>query len=142
MVVLARSLADVTRQAKEVSNSEIATLVTGSIEGNSIAQARQLDAWNGHLVALTHEELSLALLQRAATIVPVQRLIEEPLSLQHNGRNLELSAVYMGEDTTSSNAGYFLLISDITDQLKAINQDTRTLLVAGVIGWLAAELYC
>lgn len=140
MVVLARSLADVTRQAKEVSNSEIATLVTGSIEGNSIAQARQLDAWNGHLVALTHEELSLALLQRAATIVPVQRLIEEPLSLQHNGRNLELSAVYMGEDTTSSNAGYFLLISDITDQLKAINQDTRTLLVAGVIGWLAAEL--
>lgn len=140
MVILARSLADVTRQAKEVSNSEIATMVIGSLEASTLAHARQLDAWNGHLVALTHEELSLALLKRVANTAPLQRIVEAPLSLQHNGRNLELSAVYMEEDTTSSNTGYFLLISDITDQMKAINQGTRTLLVVGVIGWLAAEL--
>lgn len=140
MVILARSLADVTRQAKEVSNSEIATLVTGPIEESAIAQGRQLDAWNGHLVALTHETMSLTPLQRAANTAPVERLIEEPLSLQHRGRTLEISAVYMEEDTTSSNTGYFLLISDITEQMNAINKDTRTLLVVGVIGWLAAEL--
>jgi len=140
MVVLSRSLADVTRQAKEVSGSEVALLVTGPAEDNQVTTIRQLPAWNGQLLALTSEEQSLAPLQRAADTVTVRRLIEAPLSLEHNGRHLELSAVRMEEDNERSNIGYFLLISDITEQIKAINQDTRTLLFVGVLGWIAAEL--
>lgn len=140
MVVLSRSLADVTRQAKEVSGSEVALLVTGPAEENQITTTRQLPAWNGQLLALTSEEQSLVPLQRAADAAPVRRLMEAPLSLEHDGRHLELSAVRMEEDNERSNIGYFLLISDITEQIEAINQDTRTLLFVGVLGWIAAEL--
>ncbi len=140
MVVLSRSLADVTRQAKEVSNSEIALLVTGSFNESTVGSSRQLTGWNGHIVALTHEEHSLEPLRHAASNVSVQQLLMSPLRLQHEGRNLELSAVFMEEEYPSSNTGYFLLISDITEQLMAIKHDTRLLLTVGVIGWLAAEL--
>ncbi|OJA05176.1 EAL domain-containing protein [Halomonas sp. QHL1] len=140
MVVLSRALADVTRQAKEVSGSEVALLVTGPAEESRGAAVRQLKAWNGQLLALTSEEQSLVPIQLAAETAPVRRLMEAPLSLEHGGRNLEISAVRMGENNERSNIGYFLLISDITEQIKAINQDTRTLLFVGVLGWIAAEL--
>ena len=140
MVVLSRSLADVTRQAKEVSNSEVALLVTGAIEQSAVTTARRLDAWNGHLIALTNEDGSLAPLQHASAEIPLHRLIDTPLSLEHSGRHLELSAVRMEEDYERSSIGYFLLISDITEQINAINYDTRTLLFVGVLGWIAAEL--
>ena len=140
MVVLSRSLADVTRQAKEVSGSEVALLVTGPTEENQVIATRQLRPWNGQLLALTSEEHSLIPLQQAADRVPVRRLMEAPISLEYDGRHLELCAVRMEEDNQSSNIGYFLLVSDITEQIKAINQDTRTLLFVGVIGWIASEL--
>lgn len=140
MVVLSRSLADVTRQAKEVSNSEVALLVTASLEENAVAASRKLDAWKGHLLALTNEESSLAPLQHASRQIALPRLIDTPLSLDYSGRHLELSAVRMGEDYERSSTGYLLLISDITEQINAINYDTRTLLFVGVLGWIAAEL--
>lgn len=140
MVVLSRSLADVTRQAKEVSGSEIALLVTRSVEDSEITSRRHLQAWNGHLLALTSEEQSLAPLQRVAEVAALSRLVEAPLSLEHAGRHLELSAVRMDGNNESSSSGFFLLISDITEQIGAINQDTRTLLFVGVLGWIAAEL--
>ncbi len=140
VVVLTRSLADVTRKAKEVSGSEVALLIIDEIKERETAEIRHLDAWNGQLVALTRENDSLALLQRAAEAIPVNRLQETPFSLEYDGRSLEFSAVRIDDDTELSNTGYFLLISDITEQIHAIRQDTQTLLVVGVIGWLAAEL--
>ena len=140
MVVLSRSLADVTRQAKEVSGSEVALLVTGSAEDSTETATRQLKAWNGHLLALTSEEQSLAPLKHAAETVSVRRLIEIPLRLEYADRHLEVSAVRMEEENERNSIGYFLLISDITGQIEAINQDTRTLLFVGVLGWIAAEL--
>ncbi|MGQ7261703.1 EAL domain-containing protein [Vreelandella sp. V005] len=140
MVVLSRSLADVTRQAKEVSNSEVALLVTGTLEESAVAASRKLNAWNGRLLALTNEERSLAPLQRASRKIALPRLIDAPLSLDYSGRHLELSAVRMEEDYERSSIGYLLLISDITEQINAINYDTRTLLFVGVLGWIAAEL--
>tara|TARA_R110002049_G_scaffold127807_1_gene284835 strand:- start:780 stop:3620 length:2841 start_codon:yes stop_codon:yes gene_type:complete len=140
MVVLSRSLADVTRQAKEVSGSEVALLVTGAADDSNVTVPRQLKAWNGYLLALTSEEQSLAPLQRAAEAATVDHLIEAPLRFEHTGRYLELSAVRMEESSEQSNSGYFLLISDITEQINAIHNDTRTLLFVGVLGWIAAEL--
>ncbi|WP_410578900.1 cache domain-containing protein, partial [Bacillus sp. SIMBA_026] len=56
MVVLSRSLADVTREAREVSGSEIALMVTGYTGAAPLDVARRLPEWNGHLVALTNRE--------------------------------------------------------------------------------------
>ncbi|RUR29489.1 EAL domain-containing protein [Vreelandella andesensis] len=140
MVVLSRSLADVTRQAKEVSNSEIALMVTGRIAGQTPAEAPLLADWNGHILALTNRDQTLSVLQRASKDVLLNQLVHMPFSLDFMGRYFELSAVYMEEDADWRSTGYLLLISDITPQIAAIRTATNTLLVVGLMGWLAAEL--
>ncbi|WP_372609823.1 EAL domain-containing protein [Halomonas sp.] len=140
LVVLSRSLADVTRQAREVSNAEVALLVTGPLESRDLPKERQLDAWNGYLLAMTRQEESLPLLQRAAVLGPISALLQTPLQLKDQGQHLELSAIRMDEDADRRSTGYFLLISDISTQIQAINEDTRTLLWVGMMGWLTAEL--
>ncbi|MBB3231254.1 bifunctional diguanylate cyclase/phosphodiesterase [Halomonas stenophila] len=140
LVILSRSLADVTRQAKTVSGGEVALLVTGPMEDRGLPQERRLDDWNGQLMALTEQEESLPLLRQASATTSLSGLTDSPFYLQHQGRHLELSASRMEEDKDRRSTGYFLLVSDITDQIQAINHDTRTLLYAGVAGWLAAEL--
>ncbi|WP_280552990.1 EAL domain-containing protein [Halomonas sp. 25-S5] len=140
LVVLSRSLADVTRQAREVSNAEVALLVAGSLDSRDLPEERHLAPWNGYLLALTRQEESLPVLQRAAGLGPVSALLQAPLQLQYQGQYLELSAVRMDEDADRRSTGYFLLISDISAQIQAINEDTRTLLGVGLAGWIAAEL--
>ncbi|ATJ81491.1 EAL domain-containing protein [Halomonas beimenensis] len=140
LVILSRSLADVIRQAKSVSGSEIALLVTGSHEPGDASDARYLDAWNGRLLALTEQDRGPALLRQAAGQVTLSQLTDRPLKLRHEQRILELTAARMEEDRDRRSTGYFLLISDITSQIHAIDRNTRTLLVGGVVGWLAAEL--
>lgn len=140
MVVLSRSLADVTREAKEVSRSEIALMVTGYTGSNDLDASRRLSEWNGHLVALTSREATLPLLERASNTAPIFELADRPLELPYAGRYLEISAVYMQDDADWRSTGYFLLISDVTSQTVAIQKATNTLLLLGVVGWLAAEL--
>ncbi len=140
LVMLSRSLADVTRQAREVSNAEVALLVTGPLESRDLPEERHLDPWNGYLLALTRQEESLPILQRAARDGPISALLQAPLQLQDRGRHLELSAIRMDEDADRRSIGYFLLISDISAQIRAINEDTRILLGVGLAGWIAAEL--
>ena len=140
LVVLSRSLADVTRQAREVSNAEVALLVTGPLDSQSLLEERKLAPWDGYLLALTRQEESLPLLQRASHLSPIGDLLQRPVQLQDGGQHLELSAVRMDEDAGGRGNGYFLLISDISSQIQAINEDTRTLMGVGLTGWLAAEL--
>ncbi|MGM0692722.1 MAG: EAL domain-containing protein [Pseudomonadota bacterium] len=140
LVVLSRALADVTRQAREVSTAEVALLVTGPLESRDLPEERHLEPWNGYLLALTRQEESLPVLQRAAIDNPVSDLLQAPLHLRDQDRHLEISAVRMDEDADRRSTGYFLLISDISAQIRAINEDTRVLLGAGLVGWIAAEL--
>ncbi|MDI5983421.1 EAL domain-containing protein [Halomonas sp. M4R5S39] len=140
-VVLSRSLADVTRQAQQVSGSDVALLVTGPMAADDRLDAeRHLEAWNGYLVALTRKEENLALLRTASQQAAMQDLVQGPLQLRYRGRDIELSAVRMEEDGDRRSTGYFLMASDISSQIGAINQDTRTLMLVGLGGWLAAEL--
>lgn len=139
-VVLSRSLADVTRQAKEVSGSEIALMVTGNHEAQDAFEERYLSAWDGNILALTNQEQMLSLLQYASTKVPIYDLVDAPFSIDYANLYLELSAVYMENDADWRSTSYFLIISDITSQVAAINSATNTLLIVGIVGWAAAEL--
>ncbi|MCH4562279.1 EAL domain-containing protein [Halomonas sp. EGI 63088] len=140
IVILSRSLADVTRQAQQVSGSDVALLVTGAMPDDRGDTERHLKAWNGHLVALTRQEESLSLLRSASQQASMRELLQVPLQFRHRGRDIELSAVRMEEDSDRRSTGYFLMASDITPQIRAIGQDTRTLMLVGLGGWLAAEL--
>ncbi|PMR74440.1 bifunctional diguanylate cyclase/phosphodiesterase [Billgrantia endophytica] len=138
MVMLSRSLADVTRQIHQVSGSDVALMITGTVP--EALPERHVESWNGHLAAMTHQEAYFSLLQAGSERITLNDLLRSPLRLHHDGRDIELSAVHVETDEERRSAGYFLLASDITPQIKAINHDTRTLLIAGIVGWLAAEL--
>ncbi|SFU69666.1 bifunctional diguanylate cyclase/phosphodiesterase [Halomonas korlensis] len=139
-VMLSRSLADVTRQIQQVSDNDVGLLVSSSVAVQSLPEDRYLPAWNGRLLALTRQEDNLPLLHRAAEQLSVSDLERQPQQFSRGDRNIELSAVRMEDDTDQRSTGYLLLIADITSQLNAIQQDTRTLMLAGLGGWLAAEL--
>ncbi len=139
MVMLSRSLADVTRQAQQVSGSEVALFITGSLE-TDVEPERHLPNWNGHLVALTHTNDYLPLLREASRMAMLSDILETSLRLQYAGRDYELSAVRMETDENRRSTGFFLLATDITDQIRTIQQNTRNLLLVGLGGWLAAEL--
>ncbi|MFQ3788920.1 EAL domain-containing protein [Halomonas sp. A29] len=139
MVILSRSLADVTRQAQQVSGSDVALLITGAQEAE-VAPERHLANWNGHLAALTHPDHYLPILQQAARVGTLGQILETPLRLQHGGRDYELSAVRMEAEDGRRSSGFFLLAADISTQIRAIQENTRNLLLVGIGGWLAAEL--
>lgn len=133
MVVLSRSLADVTREAKEVSRSEIALMVTGYTGSNNLDASRRLSEWNGHLVALTSREATLPLLERASNTAPIFELADRPLELPYAGRYLEISAVYMQDDADWRSTGYFLLISDVTSQTVAKRLEAYDMIEQGQV---------
>ncbi len=139
-VILSRSLADVTRQAQQVSESNVALLVVGSPAVPERPAERAIPAWRGQLIAVTQQETYLPLLHSAASRASLHELERQPLRLEHQGRSIELSAVRMDEDEDHRSTGYFLLASDITPQIKAIARDTRMLVAVGLGGWLVAEL--
>jgi len=139
-VILSRSLADVTRQAQQVSESDVALLVVGPMASRDLESERHLAGWRGHLVALTRQEQNLPMLREASQQASIRELVEAPLRLKHRGSDIELSAVRMDEDGDRRTVGYFLMASDITQQIRAIHQDTRNLILVGLGGWLAAEL--
>ncbi|WP_445158455.1 EAL domain-containing protein [Halomonas sp. E14] len=139
LAILSRSLADVTRQVQQVSDSAVALMITGALTEEDMPE-RWLDAWNGRLVAMTRPEEYLALLQQASRMTTLDDLLHAPLQLHFAGRDIELSSVRMTEDEDRRNTGYFLLATDITAQIRAIQHDTRVLLLAGIGGWLAALL--
>ncbi|MDX5378548.1 MAG: EAL domain-containing protein [Halomonas sp.] len=139
MVVLSRSLADVTRQAQQVSGSDVALLITGA-HSTEVASERHLASWNGNLVALTHTSEYLPLLRRAAQQAMLSDILATPLRLRHEGRAYELSAVRMEAEDSRRSTGFFLLAADITSQIRTIQRDTRNLMLVSIGGWLAAEL--
>lgn len=140
VVILSRSLADVMRQAHQIAEGNVALLVTSNLQNSQIPSERQLPRWQGQLVALTEQERSLPVLQRASQVTTLGEITASPSRFKHSGRDMELSAVRMDEDGDRRSTGYVLFTNDITDQIHAIRQDTRTLAMIGIGGWVAAEL--
>lgn len=139
-VILSRSLADVTRQAQQVSESDVALLVVGSPADKELPEERAIPAWRGQLIAMTRQETYLPILKSTASLVSVRELERQALRLGYRGKNIELSAMRMDEDEDRRSTGYFLIATDITPQIQAIAHDTRVLVAVGVVGWLVAEL--
>ncbi|MBZ9559622.1 MULTISPECIES: EAL domain-containing protein [unclassified Modicisalibacter] len=153
VVVLSRSLADLTRYARSMAQSDVALLVAERYSAGLSSAAvtpppttasgvpgeRYLAAWRGSLITLTHQDQNLPILRDAARQAPLSRLTEGPWNFAHRGRTYELAAVPMNDSAEFPSRGYLLLISDITEQVEAIRRDTRHSLTIALLGWLAAE---
>lgn len=139
VTLVSRSLAEVTRQAREVSGSDVALLITGEQALENIDIARSVSAWHGGLATLTNQQQMLPLLHQAAYKTSLESLKDSPIRLRNNERQIELSAIVLQNESDQDENGHFLLMSDITPQIDAINKDTGTILATGLLGWLAAE---
>ena len=140
VVILSRSLADVMRQAHQIAKGDVGLLVTGEMQSSELPAERRLPEWYGQLIALTGQSESLPALHQASRETSLSALTDRPYRFRHAARDIEVSAVRMDEDGDRRSTGYVLFTNDITDQIHAIRQDTRTLAMIGLGGWVAAEL--
>ncbi|MFD2190999.1 EAL domain-containing protein [Pistricoccus aurantiacus] len=139
-VIASRSLIDVIRQTKQVSGSDVALMIADTPTPLGVAPERNIEPWNGHLVALTQYRNTLPILQYAATQTSLERLTSAPLQIAYQQGSYEIMAYRLAAETQIDNQSYLLLISDISTQLAVINRNTRNFLLIAVAGWLAAEL--
>ncbi|MAX33046.1 MAG: GGDEF domain-containing protein [Halomonadaceae bacterium] len=139
VTLVSRSLAEVTRQAREVSGSDVALLITGKNALENLDVTRSVSAWHGGLATLTNQQEMLPLLHQAAYKSSLESLNDSPIILRNNERKIELSSIVLQNESEQYENGHFLLMSDITPQIDAINRDTGTIFATGLLGWLAAE---
>lgn len=137
IVVVSRSLADVTRYIRDSSGSEVALLV----DSNGTPDGRYLSRWEASLVALTHESTLLPFIQSLARRFPFDDAQDRILSYSVDGQDYEISAISLPEaGGYGAKSGYFLLVSDVSSQLDQIDSTTRAILMISLGGWLAAEI--
>ncbi|WP_041717927.1 EAL domain-containing protein [Alkalilimnicola ehrlichii MLHE-1] len=139
MVMLSRSLVDLTRQLHDVSGSDVALLLRGDTMVDQAGDIPRLPEWDAHLLALTRSEVTLPWLQALASEVSMEALVSAPRQIAIDGRELEINAVTLAEHEAPGGSGYLLLITDITRQLDVIQWHTRNLFFMGLAGWLVAE---
>ncbi|WIX32162.1 EAL domain-containing protein [Salinicola sp. JS01] len=137
VVVLSRSLADVTRYVQKSSGSEVALLVR---QAGDADDARFLPRWNTLLTALTHETELLPFIKTLSRQYTWDAIQGRSLSYSRGGRTYELSTIPIaGTDSDDGALGSFLLVSDVTSQMASISSTTNTILLISLGGWLAAE---
>ena len=138
-VVMSRSLADVALHVQEVSGSDVSLLVAGDTRSVDEASNRYLQGWDKTVRLATRQSETLPVLQAAALGAGPEKLGGSRFQLEFGGRQLELAALPLGDNPAAGSAAYMALLSDITDEVSAIRSDTRTIVMVGLVGWLAAE---
>ncbi len=138
VVMVSRSLADVTRYVGSSSGSDVALLVEA--EGDN-DRGRYLDGWRTSLAALTHESVLYPVLSSLSKEIGFDRVKNRIFRDTAGGRRYEISALPIaGSQEGAGHSGYFLLVSDVTEQLAEIEGTTRTILLISLGGWLGAEI--
>ncbi|QEL11923.1 EAL domain-containing protein [Kushneria phosphatilytica] len=144
VVMVSRSLAEVTRYIQLSTGSEIALLVQQSNQLSSdLKNPRFLAGWQSSLLAVTHEQQALPILRAASRQLASMTQWDHAQRLAFEGHHYELTAVSLADRMVGSgpdHGTHFLLISDITDQLIRIHRTTGTALLIALTGWLAAEI--
>ncbi|WP_188113732.1 bifunctional diguanylate cyclase/phosphodiesterase [Salinicola halimionae] len=137
VVMISRSLADITRYLQKSSGSEVALLVGSdkpSLEG------RYLPSWGISLAALTHESTVFPFIQELSRKFSFSETQGKALSYIYDGKKYEISSIALGAGSNDRRPSYFLLISNVTDQLNGILKTTQTILTISLVGWAAAEI--
>ncbi len=140
IVMLSRSLADLTRQLHAVTGNDVALLLRGDERPEGADPERWLENWDGQLQAITRQAQTLPQLHQVAEAVEWSALSREPARFEHGDRTVEVHAIPLTEQTESQSGGHLLLVSDISNQLQAIQAHTRNLFFVALAGWVAAEI--
>ncbi|GGX98332.1 hypothetical protein GCM10007160_27330 [Litchfieldella qijiaojingensis] len=140
VVVISRSLADVIRDVQHITGTDLALFISGNASRADIGPERQIAGWGGWLEAITQVRQSLPVIQEASETLSLSSLEQTPQQITYQDQYYEMAAIDIEQNDSQARQAFFLLMTDITDQIQAIAQDTRTILMYTLAGWLAAEL--
>ncbi len=134
-VLVSRTLAEVARNARMISGSDVALLVAD--QPTPQPEDRFLADWARSVRMLTQEETTMPVLQRASEQMALDDVTRGRQRLDIGGGHFELAALPVAGPATPA---HFLLVTDVSDEVSAIRNETRFTLLAGLTGWIAAEL--
>ncbi|ART63033.1 bifunctional diguanylate cyclase/phosphodiesterase [Kushneria marisflavi] len=136
-VLVARPLADIALYALQNAGGNIALLLKNN-KKNTVDD-HYLDNWSMMITAVTHEKSTLPLLTAAVERFSFEELLGNPRIIKYQGRSYELLAMPIKAEE-ESRKGYFILTSDVSDQISTINRTTTYTLLIALGGWLSAEI--
>lgn len=131
-----RSFADVIIKYKSETNSDIGLLVA---DGSREAAKTGSSNWPFALSGLTLYEKNMPLYQYVSNKFALSELLAHSKTVNFNGSVFEVRITPVQHKTESSTP-YFLLIDDITAEVKKLNEDLRQVWMYGVISLTASLL--
>lgn len=137
-VLVSRSLADVTLYARHSFESNVALIVSDPVLKTE--KSHYIKDWQSSVVALTNESAELSVLKKITKNLPIEKTKEGTNRVVVGNHNYEISVFSIENDLAYSGRGFFLIFSDVTSQVNAINKNTRNTFLIALLGWLAAEI--
>jgi len=134
VVLLARSLADIVLDFKNIAGSDVGVLIKS--EANSAGTERYIEAWGYRVIALTNWPQSANTLRYAASMSSYPDNNGESINFKYEDKNYEVRSYRLGDGRAGAS---FIIIDDVTSETKIINSDNLRSIMTGVIGLIVAE---
>lgn len=129
-----RSFADVIIKYKSETNSDIGLLVADT---NDDAVKTTSHIWPFMLSGLTLYEKNMPLYQHISNKYALSELLAHSKTVTFNGSVFEVRIIPV-QHKTENNPPYFLLIDEITAEVKKLNEDLRQVWMYGIISLMAS----
>ncbi len=133
VLVVSRSVADGILEFQRLSGSEVAVLATLPLTQNESRgeSHRYLADWGVEVPALSHPELSYALLQTLQAHYAFSDLSREAVFVEHEG---QWFACLLGHDEAAGKDTSFLVMSPVTADMAQLAMANRFILTVGILG--------
>jgi len=133
VLVVSRSVADGVLEFQRLSGSEVAVLVRQPASRVDAAQSREryLKKWGVAVPALSHPEVTHAVLLALQDRHPYHELLNEVRFVEVGGR---WYACLIGQDDAAGEDTSFLVVSPVSEDVAALARANRLILIAGIAG--------
>ena len=134
VVLLARSLADIVLDFKNIAGSDVGVMIRSDRQGSD--KERYIDQWGYRVVALTNWKETSSALHYAASISDFPQPSNNTLDFQYSNKDYEIRSFRLnGDDGNAS----IIIIDDVTAERAIIGEDNARNITTGVIGLFVAE---
>ncbi len=139
ILVLTSSVAELIVRFRAVTGRDVGVLIEADGSDADAKQTHWLASWNVNVVALSDAANRLHLLRRAAIQQPLIPDQQQPLRVQEGEQYFSINLLPI-QDLSRFGAGYFVILSDISEAVKRIHAGTQRSLLLGALGILLSEL--
>jgi diguanylate cyclase (GGDEF)-like protein/PAS domain S-box-containing protein len=137
-ILLGLPPADVVRDFKTVSGTDIGLIVSRTAQSAAVETHRMLPQWTAHIIALSNFNRNAGLLRNLAVERPVLEDLKAPQQFGQDGRQYEIRLVSLESFGPAAKA-HMVFIADITEELRRIKAATGRSLALGIGGLILSE---